>query len=92
MEVFSLHKAPNRSTTAVVGYQSNQKLLHHYQHAKNELNLLIHSKNTEKFRNPYTAKPCPFLTAYLSTQKSLSFSFPEFTSSSKKKFVPSIHS
>ena len=43
MEVFSLHKAPNRSTTAVVGYQSNQKLLHHYQHAKNELNLLIHS-------------------------------------------------
>ena len=43
MKVFSLHKAPNRSTTAVVGYQSNQKLLHHYQHAKNELNLLIHS-------------------------------------------------
>ena len=26
-----------------VGYQSNQKLLHHYQHSRNQLNPEIHS-------------------------------------------------
>ena len=33
-----------------VGYQSNQKLLHHYPHLNNQVNSNIHSEDTADFR------------------------------------------
>ena len=38
LKILSSTTAVNLSQRQRVGYQSNQKLLHHYQHAKNQLN------------------------------------------------------
>ena len=33
-----------------VGYKSNQKLLHHYQHSNNQFNSYIHSQDIADFQ------------------------------------------
>ena len=41
---------------------SNQKLLHHLQHAKTQLKLLIYSKGKADFRAPGLKRSQPYLT------------------------------
>ena len=53
---------------------SNQKLLHHLQHAKTQLNLLIYSKDKADFRAPGLKRSQPYLTMCI---RKVTFSFPD---------------
>ena len=64
---------------------SSQKLLHHYRHAKNQLNTTsFHSSNTANFRVPSPKWSRPFLTKPNTKTTEATFSFPKFVTACKK--------
>ena len=71
-------------------YQSNQKLLHHYQHAKNQL--FINIWDTAYIRVPWNKRSRPFFDHTHPKTIEVTFSVVEFLSAYKNQYIPSIHS